>query len=105
MKSVVVAGSSQNSGSALGRSGSCSDEAWRCGSRLLLMRVKRASPVEEVGVAEAMEIGLTQSSRMPVGARTCAAWNEVLVMDGEIRWVGTAVRRGQEKHYCHQLVW
>lgn len=47
--SVVVAGSPQNSGSALDRSGSCSGESWRCGSRLLLMCVRRASPVEEVG--------------------------------------------------------
>ena len=47
--SVVVAGSSQDSGSALGRSGSCSGESWRCGSKLVFMRSKRASPVEEVG--------------------------------------------------------
>ena len=47
--SVVVAGSSQDSGSALGRSGSCSGESWRCGSKLVFMRSKRASPMEEVG--------------------------------------------------------
>ena len=46
--SVMVAGSSQDSGSALGRLGSCSGESWRCGSRLVFMRSKRASPMEEV---------------------------------------------------------
>lgn len=56
-------------------------------------------------VAEAMESEMTQSNRMPASVRTVAAWIVALVMDGEIRWVGTAVRRGQEKHYCHQLVW
>ena len=49
VSTVLAAGSSQDSGSALGRSGSCSSESWRCGSKLLFICSQRASPVEVEG--------------------------------------------------------